>query len=218
MTARIVSLDPSHQRLQDMLPWFVMGTLDDDERVLVEQHVSGCASCRREIVWHEQLRDANLAQPLERDAGRAFAALRERLPGRGVESASWVANLVEWWQSQQTWLRWTLALQPLAIAALAGALLMVSTRAMHVPEGAFHALARSADASARLVVVFSPQATQAEMRRVLLASGARIVDGPTAADAYVLAVAPDRAEQAERQLRTEHSVLLIQSLEAERAH
>jgi hypothetical protein len=218
MTARIVSLDPSHAHLQDLLPWFVMGTLDEDERVLVERHVSSCASCSREIVWHEQLRDASLAQPLERDAGRAFAALRERLPGRGAEPARWFANLREWWQLQQSWLRWTLALQPLAIVALAGALLFVSARAIPERAGAFHALARSAEPSARLVVVFSPQATQAEMRRVLLASGARIVDGPTAADAYVLAVASDRAEQAERQLRTEHSVLLIQSLEAERAH
>jgi len=36
----------------------------------------------------------------------------------------------------------------------------------------------------------------AEMRRVLLASGTRIVDGPTAADAYISSVAPERAEQA----------------------
>ena len=55
------------------------------------------------------------------------------------------------------------------------------------------------------------------MRRVLLASGARIVDGPTAADAYILAVAPDHAEQAVQTLRSEHSVLLIQSLDAKDA-
>jgi len=218
MTARIVSLDPSHAHLQDLLPWFVMGTLDEDERVLVERHVSGCASCRREIVWHEQLRDASLAQPLERDAGRAFAALRERLPGRRAEPARWIAGAREWWQAQQAWLRWTLALQPLAIAALAGALLLVSTRALPERDGAFHALARNADATARLVVVFSPQATQADMRRVLIASSARIVDGPTAADAYVLAIPAGTVEQVQRQLRTERSVLLVQSLEAERAH
>ena len=117
MTARIVSLDPSHQHLQELLPWFVMGTLDEDERVLVEQHVSGCASCRREIVWHEQLRDASLAQPIERDAGRAFAALRDRLPGRGADAPGWFAAAREWWHSQQAWLRWSLALQPVAVAA-----------------------------------------------------------------------------------------------------
>ena len=53
---------------------------------------------------------------------------------------------------------------------------------------------------------------------MLLASGARIVDGPTAADAYILAVAPEKLEAAMQQLRAEKSVLLVQSLEAKAVH
>lgn len=217
MTARIVNLGAAHQNVQELLPWFVMGTLDDDDRAAVEQHLAACAACRDEIAWHRQMRDANLARPPERDVDRAFAALRAKLPGalQRAPRANRLSTAMEWWRMQQPWLRWSLALQPLAIAGLAVALLSGAGRS-GAEQDRFHALSRSEDAAARLVVVFSPQATQAEMRRVLLANGAHIVDGPTAADAYVLSVASDRAEQALRQLRTEHSVLLIQSLERAR--
>jgi anti-sigma factor RsiW len=220
MTARIVNLGAAHQNVQELLPWFVMGTLDEDDRVAVEQHVGTCTACRDEVAWHQQMRDANLAQPLTRDVDRAFAALRAQLPGvmRPTPRVNWLSAALEWWRMQQPWLRWSFALQPLAIAALAVALL-TGVGASLPEQGTFHALSRpGGDAMARLVVVFSPQATQAEMRSALLANGAHIVDGPTAADAYVLAVAPERAEQALRQMRTERSVLLIQSLEAERTH
>jgi len=220
MTARIVNLSAAHQNVQELLPWFVMGTLDEDDRLVVDQHLEGCTACRRELEWHEQMRDANIAQPLSRDADRAFAALRARLPGalQPVTRTNWLASAANWWHMQAAWLRWSFALQPVAIAALAVALFFGVGRPAGMPQGTFHALSRAADTPARLVVVFSPQATQSEMRRVLLANGARIVDGPTAADAYVLAVAPERAENALRQLRTETSVLLIQSLEAEKGH
>lgn len=221
MTARVVTLAATHQNVQELLPWFVMGTLDDDDRQLVERHLESCAGCRHEIEWHGQMRDANLAQPLPRDADRAFAALRARLPGalQTQSRASRFAAVVEWWRGQQSGVRWALALQPVAIAALAFALLLGTQRTVNPAPQIYHALSRPADATAgRLVVVFSPQATQAEMRRVLLASGTRIVDGPTAADAYVLAVAPERVEQALKQMRQEPSVLLIQSLEAGTTH
>ena len=220
MTARIVNLSAAHQNVLELLPWFVMGTLDEDDRVTVEQHLESCAACRREVEWHAQMRDANLAQPLPRDADRAFAALRARLPGalQPPVRTSWLSMATDWWRMQAPWLRWSFALQPVAIAGLAIALVFGMGRSAEVAQGTFHALSRAGDTPARLVVVFSPEATQSEMRRVLLASGTRIIDGPTAADAYVLAVAPDRAENAVRQLRTEKSVLLIQSLEAEKGH
>jgi len=221
MTARVVTLAATHQNVQELLPWFVMGTLDDDDRQLVERHLENCPGCRHEIEWHGQMRDANLAQPLPRDAGRAFAALRARLPGalREQPRTSLISAAVEWWRAQQSGVRWALALQPLAIAALGIALLLGAARTVDPAPQIYHALSSPAAASSgRLVVVFSPQATQAEMRRVLLSSGTRIVDGPTAADAYVLAVAPERAEQALKQMRQERSVLLIQSLEAGATH
>jgi hypothetical protein len=115
-------------------------------------------------------------------------------------------------------------LQSVLIVGLTGALALGVGRAgssRSTGDAAlFHALGRPVATlpAARLVIAFAPQTSVAEMRRVLLASGARIVDGPTAADAYILAVAPERAEQALQSLRAEHSVLLIQSLDAKDIH
>ena len=117
------------------------------------------------------------------------------------------------------WTGWALAAQAAAILGL-GVALLGSGRMQTAPEAAtYRALSRPAAAEAvRIVVAFAPQTPLGDMRRVLLANGARIVDGPTAADAYILSVAPDRADAAVQQLRTEPSVLLVQSLDARAAH
>jgi hypothetical protein len=223
MSARIVNLgSPAHQNAQDLLAWFVMGTLDDVERAMVDEHVRGCAVCQRDVAWHQQLREANNEPAPVRDVDRAFAALRARLPAPSVASArsGRMASDRNWLNWVRPWSGWALALQTLVILGLASVLWFGSARFGSSEPAQFHALGRAGAAltTARLVVVFAPQASAAEMRRVLLASRTRIVDGPTAADAYILAVAPDHAEQAMQQLRAEHSVLLIQSLDAKDAH
>lgn len=220
MSARVVNLDSAHSEVRDLLPWFVAGTLGEDERRLVDEHVQACAACRGELEWERQLRAANNVAMPERDVDRAFAALRARLP-----SPARTPSVFERLQARfdrllpRPWLGWAVAVQAVAIVGLAVALIAGRVQ----PDGAsapiYRALARPAAAEpARLVVAFAPQTQVGELRRVLLASGARIVDGPTAADAYILAVAPERAEATLQQLRAEPSVLLVQSLDAKAAH
>jgi len=50
------------------------------------------------------------------------------------------------------------------------------------------------------------------MRRVLRDSEARLVYGPTATDAYLLAVPAGLESEAVKRLRNEHAVLLVESL------
>ncbi|HEY8010646.1 MAG TPA: zf-HC2 domain-containing protein [Rudaea sp.] len=224
MSARIVNLgSPTHQKVQDLLPWFVMKTLDDADREVVDAHLRTCAACQRDVEWHRQLREAHNDPLPARDVDRAFAALRAQLPASGVTPASTSGGLRAIWQRfgfDRPFVGWALALQSVVIVGLASVLAFGYGKAGTDESRLFHALGRPAAtvAPARLVVVFAPQATQADMRRVLLASETRIVDGPTAADAYILAVAPAQAEHAVQMLRAEQSVLLIQSLDAKDAH
>jgi Putative zinc-finger len=219
MTAQIVNLASlAHQNAQDLLPWFVMGTLDEEDRSKVDEHLRSCAACRHDLQWHAQLREAHDEPAPVRDVDRAFAALRARLPAPLAQPSvtDRARSLWQRWMPERSFGGWALALQSVVIVGLASALLLGLGKPAPDEAHLFHALSRPADAAttSKLVVVFSPQASQAEMRRVLLASGARIVDGPTAADAYILAVASDRADHALQLLRAEHSVLLIHSLEA----
>ena len=52
--------------------------------------------------------------------------------------------------------------------------------------GEYHALSAPAEAVATAVVRFRPDATEAQIRQGLKDSGARLVDGPTVSDAYVV--------------------------------
>jgi hypothetical protein len=66
-------------------------------------------------------------------------------------------------------------------------------------------------------VRFRPEATEQEMRRVLRDSEARLVYGPTATDAYLLAVPAGLETAAVQRLRKESAVLLVESLDGRAA-
>jgi len=220
VSTRVVNLDSAHGEVRDLLPWFLTGTLDETESRLVDAHLQTCAACRGELEWERQLREANNVELPGRDVDRAFAALRARLPAHARATPSWRERLQAWRESvlPRPWLGWALVAQTAAISVLL--VVLASTRAQTADEShTYRALSRPVSTEpARLVVAFAPHTEVAELRRVLLASGARIVDGPTAADAYILAVAPEKLDAAVQQLRAEKSVLLVQSLEAKAAH
>lgn len=220
MSTRVVNLDSAHGEVRDLLPWFVAGTLDETETRLVDAHLQTCAVCRGELEWERQLREANNVALPSRDVDRAFAALRTRLPAPVRATPSWRERLQAWRENAlpRPWLGWALAAQTAVIAGLV--VVLASTRLPTTDEArTYRALSRPQTTEpARLVVAFAPHTEVAELRRVLLASAARIVDGPTAADAYILAVAPEKLDIAVQQLRAEKSVLLVQSLEARAAH
>jgi len=220
VSTRVVNLDSTHHAVRDLLPWFLTGTLDETESRLVDGHLQTCAACRGEFEWERQLREANNVALPGRDVERALAALRARLPAPARTTPSWRARLQVWRENvlPRPWLGWALAAQTAMIAGLV--VVLASTRVQTADEAhTYRALSRPAAAEpARLVVAFAPHTEVAELRRVLLANGARIVDGPTAADAYILAVAPEKLDAAVQQLRAEKSVLLVQSLEAKALH
>ena len=70
----------------------------------------------------------------------------------------------------------------------------------------YRALGSAAQPQGKLVVVFKPATTEREMRRILQANGARVVDGPTVTDAYVLALPASQANAALDRMRAEPAV------------
>jgi hypothetical protein len=78
----------------------------------------------------------------------------------------------------------------------------------------YHALAAPAEDDASAVVRFRPDATEAQIRRSLRDSGARLVDGPTVTDAYVVRLPRDRYAAALEALRHAPAVALVEALES----
>jgi hypothetical protein len=75
----------------------------------------------------------------------------------------------------------------------------------------------AARAGGSLVLVFDPSTPENEMRRILREVEARVVNGPTEANAYIVDVPAGRRQAALRALRSEHSVVFVEQLAPESA-
>ena len=67
-------------------------------------------------------------------------------------------------------------------------------------------------ATGTVVVVFDPAITEAELRRIVRGAGARIVDGPTQGDGYVLELPAERQAAVLEALRAQRAVVLAEQL------
>jgi hypothetical protein len=77
----------------------------------------------------------------------------------------------------------------------------------------YHALGRApGNAAANAIVVFRPNTAEAEIAAALRTSGARLVDGPTPADAYVLQVPAATRARAIGTLRLRPSVVMAEPI------
>jgi anti-sigma-K factor RskA len=208
MSGRILQFEAHrHGEAMRLLPWLVNGRLDEAERGWLEQHVAGCAECRQEITALRELQSACRAPDSDGDdapgAERGWQRLQSRLQplamsGRRPAQGGW---------HRPRWQRWAIAAQAAVIAILAVVL-------WRQPEpAAYHTLGAASPAkSGNLVIVFDPRTDESRMRRLLLASQARIVDGPNDAGAYVLAVPPARLPMIRDALRAAPGVTLVATL------
>lgn len=120
-----------HEEAWDLLPWYVNGTLEEDEFRGVEEHVEHCGICREEVrYWRECSRlladEGDVA--LSPEAG--LARLRDRLSGRPPDAAPAPGPDRRGSRPPRRWreafrgtprpARWALAAQLAAIAVLAG--------------------------------------------------------------------------------------------------
>jgi hypothetical protein len=202
----------AHREAQDALPWLANGTLSGTELERVQAHVHGCAACRADLAQLHTLRAAGPGPGPGLDVDAAFARLLPQLdqpeplpvrPDALPVQRGWRAWLAA---NDRSWLRAAVALQCCAIAVLAGLLLRPG------PAGAdYHVLGASPGVQTGLIVMFKPDTPERELRRIVLASGARIVGGPTATGAWLLGTEAAPAAVAAR-LRGEAAVTLAEPL------
>jgi len=227
MSGQIVHLEPDpHAAVQQLLPWYLTGRLEAAEAAQVDLHLASCAECRAELeterAWQllqpgetaqvdvedgwAKMRSQVAAAPRPRTAdaapagGRRFGGRRAgtsagpALPGffGRAPARAWAApGLLS--VALACTIAWTLRPQPTV--------------------GDYHALSAAPVDGATAVVRFRPDATEQQIRRGLNAAGARLVDGPTVTDAYVVRVPRDRYTQALAALRREPGVALVEALE-----
>jgi len=208
--------DAAHREAQEALPWLANGTLGGTELERVQAHVKTCAACRTELASLHTLRAVGPGPAPQFDVDGALARLLPQLdvpalPGAPLPVArGWRARLAA---NDARWLRVAVAAQCCAIAVL-GALLLHPADRIDAEAGAYRVLGAGQGKGAALVVTFKPDTPERELRRIVLAGGARIVGGPTVTGAWLLGTDEVPAALAAR-LRTEPAVVLAEPLAQE---
>ncbi len=215
MTGRIISL---HGDLHDdacaLLPWYVTGRLDAEDALRVEAHLPTCTQCQADLAAERRLQAAlGELDELVGDADAGFEALRERLTPRPPRLQAGVDRVGRQWRDSAPWLRWAVAAE-LALLVIAGAALVVPHGAP-APSAQYRTLGAAPDSdTANVVVVFRPEVRESELRKTLRDSRARLVGGPTSADAYLLHVDATRRAAAIEQLRKQGTIVLAEPVDA----
>ena len=204
----------AHREAQDLLPWLANGRLDGAELQRVQAHLDTCATCRADLDTLCTLQDVGDLPLPDLDVDKAFARL---LPQLDAVVPADAAPVVPGWRTRLAandgrWLRVAVGLQFCAIVVL-GALLVRPSgdTQMAAQDAAYRVLGAETGADSIVAVTFKPDTPEHELRRIVTASGAHIVGGPTVTGAWMLGSAQAPADVAAR-LRTESAVMLAEPL------
>jgi anti-sigma factor RsiW len=176
-----------------LLPWYLNGTLREDERRQVDQHLSSCEACRAELdelaQLKVQLHEVYGAQS-EASAQTQRAVLAQvkldvsAKRAKSVTGPQWLNGLDDWFQSLFV-PRWAPALAVTLLVAQLGLLLWSVTRLTPSDQVITRWLGSP---TVRLRVVFQEATSERQIRSLIQGLHGRIVDGPTSDGAYIMEV------------------------------
>lgn len=189
MKAEIVELETSvHQKVQKLLSF--RGRLPAAEQELVDRHLESCAQCRSDSEWEDKLRAIPPEAGAAPDMDAALARLMPQLAPRPRRAANWMA--------------WALAAQLLVIAGM-GVMLWQQ-------DDNYRVLGAATPQEANLVVMFREGASERQVQSALRAQDARVVGGPTEANAWLVRAPARNIEQAAAKLREDPAVELAEPI------
>jgi hypothetical protein len=171
--------DAGHARVWPNLPWFVNGTLEAGERRDTESHLATCLVCRREATALGALQDSVASPALDPRCEAALGRLHERIEEneRGARvfprAAAAVLIIV-------TGLTGLVAMHTGSIGSRDGGKAYRTLGA--------RSIALDRDNVPRARIVFEQDVTERQLRELLLAVDAELIDGPTPRGTYTIAM------------------------------
>ena len=198
--------DP-HAQVQRLLPWYVNGALVGEDEAQVEGHLADCPECREDLKAEQAL--ARQIRTLPNDVERGWAALKARVEGSGRDQRKDAARPLF---GRRITLGWAVAAQAASLAVLIPIVALTLSR----PQPLYRTLGSAPSAaSGNLVVIFKPDSSEQTLGAILTRNRARIVDGPTSTDAYVLHVAQDRRAAVLARLKSDRNISLAEPIDGD---
>lgn len=184
MSGQNHSVAMNHDAAWKLLPWYINGTLQASERALVDVHVRACLLCHREVDEQRQLHELVRESDTVRISPRSsFDTLMRRIDTGATAGTGF---FIGYRPRVLAWL-------PVAAALLAvGVVLVVLFSSNPDRSGEFRTLSSEMPIlqsnAAALQMVFAQHATAEEIRRLITGIGGRILDGPSGAGVYTIAL------------------------------
>jgi len=211
-----------HERIWELLPWHVNGSLSERERERVEEHLAVCSRCREEEGICR--RTAAAVKSVGEVAPSPHPVQLQRMLARIEESEREERVRAAWWRRGEPFralieatpgpLRGALVAQAAIVIMLVGVLVWQELHvrpAVAAPPAVYHTLSDPAPApqpSAGLRVMFAPQTSEREIRNLLLGIRGQITAGPSPLGVYTIEIPADgdRANVVLARLRSEPQV------------
>jgi len=180
----------------DLLPWYINGRLNAEERAKVMHHLQHCVRCTAELNLQQQLQAAITAPvKVEIAPQPSFNKLWERIitedhphVDRAIRT-SLITRLPfegfsHWMRTY--WMPVTLATQAALIIVLIG-LIVIKQQAPPNDDAAYRTVTSNAPINGTVFhVVFDDATRLADIKDILLRSNLQVISGPTAAGVYSL--------------------------------
>lgn len=202
MNERLEQGERVHQRLWELLPWYVNGTLSDPDRERIEAHVALCRRCRDEVETCRRTATAVKGQgevapsphpvQLQRTLARIDELEREHQEPKDWEGTGrgFGAPLRALVVATPRPLRGALLAQAAIVVLLVGVFAWSELHSGPAPV-TYRTLSDPAAAPAptfALRLMFSPRATEKEIRELLLGVRGEITAGPSPLGVYTVEV------------------------------
>jgi len=192
-------------RFDELLPWYVNGTIGAADRALFEQHIAEHPQARAEVEWYR-----SLARKMQDNAPKVpeTIGLAKVLARIGAERPTWSQRLGALLGSLAA--KPSVAFAGLAvIVAQAGLIAHLSVTPQDDASQMRAVSATPTQARPLLKINFAPDAREADIRHLLIGVQGRLVGGPGQLGDYFVAVPAGKEATLAEQLKTNPAVQAV---------